>query len=134
MALGLAPNLANAFLDAACRNTVANGTLGLPIAAVWVQLHIGDPGAAGTANTATETTRKQATFGTAAAGGAISNTAQLQWTSIAGSEDATHYSAWTASTAGTFLFSGTITANAYTAGDTYTVAVGDLDLTLAVAS
>ena len=54
--------------------------------------------------------------------------------SIAGTEDYTHFSAWTASTAGTFLFSGTITANAVTIGDTFTIPVGDLDVSLAIAS
>jgi hypothetical protein len=53
---------------------------------------------------------------------------------VSGTEDYTHYTAWTASSAGTFLFSGTVTANAVTAGDTFTVAAGDLDLALTVAS
>jgi hypothetical protein len=35
---------------------------------------------------------------------------------------------------GNFLFSGTITANAYTAGDTYTIASGSLTATLTIAS
>lgn len=99
----------------------------------WIKLHIGDPGAAGTANAATETTRKQATWA-AASGGSVANSAQLQWTSIAGSQDATHFSAWTASTAGTFGFSGTITANGYTAGDTYTVAIGALTASFTLAA
>lgn len=42
---------------------------------VWVKLHTGDPGAAGTSNAATNTARQQVTFGAAAASGAISNTA-----------------------------------------------------------
>jgi len=47
-------------------------------AAVYVKLHIGDPGAAGTANAAANTTRQQAVFGSAAASGAISNTAAIE--------------------------------------------------------
>lgn len=67
----------NAMLDAFARNvSYAN-------AAVWVQLHVGAPGAAGTANIATETTRKQATFGDAAASGAITNTVAVEWTNVA---------------------------------------------------
>jgi uncharacterized membrane protein YgdD (TMEM256/DUF423 family) len=117
--------VANKMLDA-----VAGRTTYTAETAVYVKLHIGDPGAAGTANAATETTRKAVTFGSAASGGAISNTAALTWTSISGSQDATHFSAWTDVSAGTFLFSGTVTANSYTAGDTFEIAIGDLDVTL----
>jgi hypothetical protein len=41
---------------------------------------------------------------------------------------------WTASTAGTFGGSGTITANAVTAADTFTIPTGGLTLSLSVAS
>lgn len=94
----------------------------------WVQLHTGDPGASGTANVATETTREQATWTTGAA--AASNNGALSWTSVAGTEDFTHFSLWTASTAGTFGGSGTVTANSVTAGDTFTIGSGDLDISL----
>lgn len=127
MATGWAPGIAEDILDAL-------GNAGsFTISEVWIKLHVGDPGAAGTSNAATETTSKQASFG-AASGGAMANDAALTWTAVAGSEDFTHFSAWTASSAGTFLFSGTITANAVTAGDTFTIPTGDLDLTLSVAS
>lgn len=117
MATGIAPGRANASIDA----TVALGT--------WIKLHVGDPGSAGTANAATETTRKQATFA-AASGGSAVTTADLTWSAIAGTEDATHFSMWTASSAGTFLWSGTITANPYTAGDTFQILTGQLSLTM----
>lgn len=128
MAEGFAAAQANKALDALCGN--ATWTTGSD---PWIQLHTGAPGAAGTSNTATETTRKQCSFG-AASSGSIANDAAITWTSIAGSQDATHFTAWTASTAGTFLFSGTVTANAYTAGDTYNVAIGALTVSLTVAS
>ncbi len=99
----------------------------------WVKLHVGAPGSAGTANAATETTRKQATWA-AASGGVLSTNATLTWTSVAGSEDFTHFTLWTASTAGTFGASGTITANAVTAGDTFVIASGDIDVSLTLAS
>lgn len=127
MAVGLASATAAAILDAIGNNT------SFAIANVWIKLHVGDPGAAGTSNAATETTRKQASFG-AASGGAIANDAALTWTNVAGTEDFTHFSAWSASTDGTFYFSGTITSNAVVAGDDFELAIGDLDLTLAVAS
>lgn len=112
----------------------ANVALDAVLAAhTWVKLHIGDPGAAGTANPATETTRKQAAWA-ASSGGASSNTGALTWTVIAGSQDATHFSLWTASTAGNFGLSGTIAANAYAAGDDYVVAIGDLDVVFTLAA
>lgn len=128
MATSWSEAAANAVLDAVCRNT------SYAVAAVYVQLHTGNPGAAGTSNVATETTRKQATFGDAADSGTISNTVALTWTNVAGSEDFTNFSAWTLATGGSFLFSGTITANAVTAGDTFSIGVGDLDASLVVAS
>ncbi len=114
--------------------TAANHALDTELALyTWIKLHTGAPGATATANAATETTRKQATWA-AASGGASSNTGQLQWTNVAGTEDYTHFSLWTASSGGTFGFSGTITANAVTAGDTFTIAANDLDVSLAVAA
>lgn len=133
MAVGLASAVANDILDALARN---DSLTTLPLAAFWVKLHTADPGAAGTTAAAGNTTRKQVTFGSAASGGAISNTAAITWTSgeVTTSEDYTHYSIWTASTAGTFYGSGTITANAVTAGDQFTIPIGDLDLTLSTAA
>jgi hypothetical protein len=115
----------NAMLDAFARNvSYAN-------AAVYVKLHLGDPGAAGASNAAANTTRQQATFGNAAASGAISNTAAVEWTSVSNTETYTHVSLWTASTNGTFLGSDDLSSSAaVTAGDTCRIPVGDLDLTI----
>jgi hypothetical protein len=55
-------------------------------------------------------------------------------TNIAGSEDATFFSAWDNASAGNFLFSGSITGNAYVAGDTYTIESGSLTASLTLAS
>lgn len=99
----------------------------------WVKLHTGDPGGSGTANAATETTRKQATWASASSA-SKATTADLVWTNVAGTEDYTHFSLWTASTAGSFGGSGTITANAVTAADTFTIPSGSLTLSLSVAS
>lgn len=129
MAEGLSAAVANAILNALCRSTAWTEP-----DAVWIKLHTGAPGAAGTSNAATETDRVQATFGSNASGGAISNTAAIDWTSVAATEDFTHFSAWDASTSGNFLFSGTITANAVTAGDNFSIPIGDCDVALAVAS
>ena len=121
MTTGIAAAEANTALDAIRTDTP------------FIKLHVGDPGAAGASNAAVETTRKAVTFG-APSGGAMTNTASFQWVGIAGSEDATHFSVWNDVSAGTFKGSGTITANAYTAGDTYTVATSACTMTITVAA
>lgn len=132
MAVGLASAFSNSILDAIGNNT---DPANLPIASVFVKLHVGDPGAAGTANPATNTTRKSVSFG-AASGGVMSNDADIAWTAgeVTGSEDYTHWSLWTASSGGTFIGSGPITANAVVAGDTFTIPTGDLDLSFNTAA
>jgi len=127
MATGLSSYLANAFL-----NSVGNAT-SFSVSTAYVKLHIGDPGANGTANPATETTRKAVSFG-AAGSGSMASDADVTWTAISGSQDATYFTAWDASTAGNFLFSGTISGNAYTAGDTYTIPSASLTVALTIAS
>lgn len=127
MATGISSYLADQWLDALGNNDT------FAVAAVYVKLHVGDPGAAGTANAATETTRKEASF-SAASSGTLTSDAALTWTNIAGSQDATHFTAWDNISTGNFLFSGTITANAYTAGDTFTIASGSLTVSLTIAS
>lgn len=132
MATGFSAAVANDILDAVGNN----GSLStLPITELWIQLHTGDPGADGTANVAGNATRKLASFG-AASGGAMANDAALTWSTseVDTSEDYTHWSGHTASTSGTFIVSGTVTANAVTSGDQFEIPTGDLDLTLSVAS
>jgi hypothetical protein len=96
-------------------------------------LHVGDPSANGTANGATETTRKAVSFAGASAGSIASDT-DVTWTNISGSQDATFFTAWDSLTSGNFLFSGTITGNPYTAGDTYTITAGSFTTSLTLAS
>jgi hypothetical protein len=115
-------------------NSHLRGTAFPTNAAVWAKLHLGDPGAAGTANAAVETTRKQVTFGNAATTGAIANTAAVDWTSVSTTETYTHYSLWTDETAGTFIGSGTISGGAVTAGNNFSIPIGDFDLTQSTAA
>ena len=127
MATGISSYLANAWL-----NALGNAT-SFSVTTAYVKLHVGDPGSAGTSNAATETTRKSVSFA-AASNGALASDADVSWTNIAGSQDATHFTTWDNETAGNFLFSGTITGNAYTAGDTYTISSAGLTVSLTVAS
>lgn len=127
MATGISAYLGNSWMDA-----LGNATA-FSVAVPYVKLHVGDPGATGTANPATETTRKSVSFGAASAGGLTSD-ADVSWTNIAGSQDATHFTCWDSLTVGNFLFSGAITAGAFTAGDTYTISSGNLTVSLTLAS
>ena len=127
---GISSYAANKVFDAILNNQ------SFAVTVCYVQLHIGDPGAAGTSNQATDTTRK-AVPGASPAGGEITTDSVITWAPIAappGGEDATHFSLWDASTGGNFIGSGTITAQPYNNGDTVTIAAGDLDLALTVAT
>lgn len=119
MTVGLATTgLANAWL-----NTIrggGNGTTFTAPAAVYAQLHTGDPGAAGTANASAETGRQAIEFG-AAASGQIASSNTPSWASwSAGTETITHISLWSASSAGTFYASIALTASKTVSdGDTF---------------
>lgn len=116
--------VANAWLDA-----VGNAT-SYSEAAVYVKLHTGDPGSAGTSNAATETTRQQASF-SAASSRAMTNDAAIEWTNVSTTETYTWISLWDASSGGNFLGRDDLSSSAaVTAGDTFRIPVGDLDLTI----
>lgn len=129
MAEGLAEAVANAILTALCKSTPWTEP-----AALWVKLHVGAPGAAGTSNPAVETDRIQATFATDADDGLIANTAALTYPGVGGTEDYTHWTAWDASTSGAFQFSGVVTANAVVIGDDFVIGIGGLTVSLGIAS
>ena len=117
--------VANSWLDAVARAAAYSE------AGVYVKLHLGDPGTDGTANAALNTTRQQATFGSAATGRAISNTAVVEWTSVPNTEVYTWISLWDAAAAGNFLGRDDLSSSAsVTAGDTFRIPIGDLDLTV----
>lgn len=124
----LADTVRNSFLNALCRNTsYAN-------AAVYVKLHSADPGTAGLNNVSANATRHQATFGSVAGGGAIDNTIAIAWTSgeVTTSETYAWISLWTAASGGSFLGSAILTqSKTVNAGDTFSIPIGDLDLTIA---
>lgn len=99
----------------------------------YVKLHTGDPGAAGTANAATETDRVQATWDTpdTATAGVVTmtHTDQLDWTSVAATETYRYVSFWSASSGGDYGGNGQITASAVTVGDNWFLAAGALEVT-----
>ncbi len=113
MTAGVTAATANAWLNV-WRNTAASA-----VATVFVKLHTGDPGSAGTANAAAVTTRNQVTWAAASGGSMALST--LSAYSMTTSETISHISFWDASTAGTFLGSAALTASKTVAnGDTLT--------------
>jgi hypothetical protein len=102
MTVGKAAATANSYLNV-FRNTAYSA-----IAQVFVQLHVGDPGAAGTANVSALTTRNEVTWNAPAGGSMTLNT--LASFSMTASETISHVSLWTAAAAGTFLQSAALTA------------------------
>lgn len=123
MAVGVAAAIANSWLDGLCRSTTWTEPAGF-----FLKLHLGDPGAAGTANAAANTTRQAVTF-SAASGGAITNSAAVTWTNVPNAETYSHWSAWDASSGGTFLFSDDLAvARLVAVGDNFEIAIGDLDI------
>lgn len=100
----------------------------------FAKLHVGPPGAAGTANPAVETDRVAATFPATVTTQSMTNTNTMTWTAVAGTEDYTHISFWTAASGGTFGMSGVITANPVTTGDTFQLDPSSVTVSLPVAS
>jgi len=95
----------------------------------WIKLHIGDPGAAATANVAAETDRLQATWGSVslAVDGhsvEVAWTADLEWISVAGSEDYTHVSGWSLVSGGLPGWTGELTADAVVVGNDFKIPAG----------
>lgn len=117
--------IANAGANAALDNAIS-GT-------VWVQLHTGHPGAAGTTSIATNSTRKSCTFA-AAAGGVKATNSDLLWSSVPATETYAYFTLWSASTGGTFLWSGSISGGGVTLGQDFDVASGQLSVSFAEAA
>jgi hypothetical protein len=127
MAVGLAAGVANGWLNAIGRATNYTAPVGF-----FAKLHLGDPGAAGTANAAANTTRQAATMAAASAG-TMTSSADVTWTSVSNSETYAYLSFWSAVSSGTFLASVALAVpQAVTAGQNFTVAAGNLNLNLVV--
>lgn len=107
-------NFANQLL-----NTVQGTSFVVP--ATWIQIHIGDPGAAGTANLSAVTTRQQAHFAIASGGAIALTAAPLPW-NMTSTETIVAISVWTASTGGLPLWDVALSApQAVVNGDTVTL-------------
>jgi len=102
MTVGKAAATANSYLN------VYRNTAYAAIANVYVKLHTGDPGAAGTSNASALTTRNEITWN-AASGGSMTLLALADY-SMTASETISHVSLWTDASAGTFLESAALSA------------------------
>jgi hypothetical protein len=103
----------------------------LDVTTPYISLHSGDPGLTG-ANEITAGAnayaRQSGSFG-AAASGAITNDAQIQWTNLP-SVTVTYGGVWDALTTGNFLYRFALSSSqVVNAGGTLTIAVGDCDFT-----
>lgn len=115
----------------AAANTMLAALVGL--GPLYIKLHVGDPGAAGTSSPAVNVTRKLVTWGSPS-GGQVANSVALSWTAAevnpasltAGTtiEDVAFASYWTAPTGGTFVDSAAVNANPSVAGNTATLPIG----------
>jgi hypothetical protein len=123
MPTGWAPDYASQQL-----NTL-NGSSFTPPAGQFGKLHIGDPGAAGTANPSAVTTREAITFSTSAAGSPLALTNTPTWPMTA-TETIAYMSVWDAATSGTFKYSVLLSvAQIVNNGDT--VILDNLDISIA---
>lgn len=97
----------------------------------YVKLHLDDPGEAGTANPATETTRKSVT-GAAASGGTFTSVNTLTWASYPATETISHVSIWDNLTVGNCVWTGALlTPVTVTSGTSFIIAAGALTVTVA---
>lgn len=94
-----AANLANKILD-----HLRGGSAWTQPSGLYVKLHLGQPGASGTALPSAVTSRATVTFG-AAANGAIALTGTNPSWSMSTDETITHISVWDADSNGNFLWS-----------------------------
>lgn len=125
---GFLGTVANSMLNATLRATSYTGP-----ATLFIQLHTGAPGAAGTTNIAGNATRKAIAFN-AASGGSSASTSDVVWTAVSNTETYTNFTIWDASTSGNLIGDGLVTANPITAGDTFTITAGNATVSLLVLS
>lgn len=119
----MSTGLSTAVIDAALDAEIVTSTT------YYLQLHIGDPGAAGTANIATNNTRQAVTFAAAAAKSKASNS-DASWASVPAAETYTYCSLWTLASGGSFLCSGTVTGGGVAVGNTFDLPSGSVVISI----
>ena len=127
MTAGFIAATVNSFLGA-IRTGGSNMTA---VTNAYVQLHTGDPGAAGTANVSAGSTTRVVVNHTAPAAGAMTMTGTApSWTNGGTSETITHISVWDATTSGNCKYTVQLSASkAWASGDTLTLTSLSLSVT-----
>lgn len=132
MPVGVSTTVANYILGLSLNGTAWSG-----FNTIYAQLHVGQPGPNGTANVAGNNLRVSCggapSFATPN-NGQTSNNNQLLWSNVTTNETYAFCSLWSALTLGTFIVSGTITAQSIVAGNNFSIPAGGLVISLAVAS
>lgn len=124
MVVGIAAATANADLDRFRNNAAA------AIATPFVQLHTGDPGAAGTANVSVGCTTRNAITWNAASGGSMTLLSLAAFTNAGTSETISHVTIFSAASAGTFHHSFALSvAQAWVSTNTLTLSTFTLSRT-----
>lgn len=122
MTRGAAAATANAWLN------VLRGTTYTGLAGLFVKLHTGDPGSAGTANASAVTTRNALSLNAASGGSATLSS--LGSYSMTSTETISDVSLWDNATAGSFVVSGQLSASkAVNNGDTLSFTTFTLSIT-----
>ena len=122
MTRGAAAATANAWLN------VLRGTTYTGLAGLFVKLHTGDPGSAGTANASAVTTRKALSLNAASGGSATLSS--LGSYSMTSTETISDVSLWDNVSAGSFVASGQLSASkAVNNGDTLSFTTFTLSIT-----
>lgn len=119
----------NKILDAIFNNT------SFAVATPYLSLHQSDPGATGTNEVTGGSYARQAIGSSfpAASGGAISSDVDVNFTAMPDTtaNDISYVGVWDASSAGNFIWGGALVAAKVTnAGDTLSLAAGDIDASL----
>lgn len=126
--------LANAQLGLLCGTAVAANAYATS-GVIYLALHVGDPGTAGTSNPSVGSAARVAATMTTPSAGATANNAALQWTNGGTTETITAVSYWSASSSGTYLGNGLLTASqAWASGNIIQIPTSDFTVTIPTAA
>lgn len=128
--VGFDVGTANAILAAMFR-TAGFAAYSGPAGGYYIMLHTAEPGPNGTTAPANSSRRVAIGAMSVPSAGATHNNADITFAAVTATQTYTHYSAWDASTAGNFMFDGTLTGTG-TIGQDFVIAATDLVASLLV--
>ena len=135
----MATGLSTATIDAMLEWAFHFGSASQPVDTYYIQWHDGDPGAAGTANIATNLSSRDVLAGStpfweAGLDGQAKNKTAGESSQAAGAATITHFSIWTLATNGVFKGSGTTNSVTLATNEKLTYGAGDLTIDITEAS